>query len=312
MAFTANGRSNTAGKFALEVGKTSAGWVQSVEGGHATSDVIVEKVGPDNIQHKHIGGVKYEDITINCGTGMSKAFYEWIKASFDRKHMRNDGAIHTCDYDGNIVTTLDWHMGLISEVGFPALDASSKDAAKMSIKVSPEITRHKKGSGKADVSKFALGQGEQKKWTLANFRLSIQGLEDACKKVNKIEAITLKQKVIEDACGELRDYPKEPANLEIPNLVITMAEATSEKFYEWHKSFVIDGKNDQGSEKGGTLEYLTPDLKTVLFTLTFSNLGIFKFTPEKRDAGSENISRVKAEMYCENIEFKYGGGSSWA
>lgn len=30
---------------------------------------------------------------------------------------------------------------LISEIGFPALDASSKDAAKMSIKFSPETTR---------------------------------------------------------------------------------------------------------------------------------------------------------------------------
>ena len=28
---------------------------------------------------KHLAGVKYEDITVNCGTGMSKGFYEWTK-----------------------------------------------------------------------------------------------------------------------------------------------------------------------------------------------------------------------------------------
>ena len=37
----------------------------------------------------------------------------------------------------------------------------------------------------------------------------------------------------------------------------------------------------------------------MLFTLTFKHLGIFKLTPEKVEAGSENIRRVKAEMYCE-------------
>ena len=87
-------RGYTTGKYAFEFGPHKAGWIQSLEGGHATADVVSEKVGPDHIVHKHIAGVKYEDITVNCGTGMSKAFYEWIKASFDRKHQRYDGAIH--------------------------------------------------------------------------------------------------------------------------------------------------------------------------------------------------------------------------
>ena len=55
----------------------------------------------------------------------------------------------------------------------------------------------------------------------------------------------------------------------------------------------------------------TNGVKTVLFTLTFKNLGIFKLTPEKVEAGSENIRRVKAEMYCEDMSFAYGGGSAW-
>jgi len=305
-------RGYMAGKFGLEIGKSTAGWVQSCEGGHATSDVVVEKVGSDCYQHKHLAGVKYEDITVNCATGMSKGLYDWIKASFDNKHMRNDGAIHSCDYDHNIVSTLNFHQALITEIGFPALDAASKDAAKMSIKFSPEWTEWKKGSGKVDPSKYALGKGEQKKWLPANFRLVIAGLEEGCKKVNKIEALTLKQKVVENPVGELRTYEKEPANLEVPNLVITLAESHADAFYQWHHDFVIKGDNGQDKEKGGTLEYLTPDLKTTLFTLTFHQLGIFKLTPEKVEAGSENIRRLKAEMYCEKIDFAYAGGSTWS
>ena len=77
---TNNQRGYTAGRFAMDLGGSFAGWISSIEGGHATSDVVVEKLGADMIQHKHMAGVKYEDISVSCGTGMSKAFYTWIQA----------------------------------------------------------------------------------------------------------------------------------------------------------------------------------------------------------------------------------------
>ena len=88
----ADPRGYTAGRFALEIDGAHAGWLHSAEGGHATSDVVTEKVGADMIQKKHLAGVKYEDISISCGTGMSKAFYDWIQDSFDHKASRKNGA----------------------------------------------------------------------------------------------------------------------------------------------------------------------------------------------------------------------------
>jgi hypothetical protein len=35
----------------------------------------------------------------------------------------------------------------------------------------------------------------------------------------------------------------------------------------------------------------------------FKQLGIFKLSPENLDAGDEAIRRVRAEMYCEEIQF---------
>jgi len=300
----------TAGRFAMDLGGKFAGWISSIEGGHATSDVVVEKLGADMIQHKHLAGVKYEDISVSCGTSMSKAFYSWIDASLSRKHARNDGAIITADYDQKEVSRLTFWHALITEVGFPALDAASKDAAKMTIKFSPERTRATQSKGGA--ASAPIGKGEQKKWLPSNFRLKIDGLDKGCAKVNKIEALTIKQKVVEDPCGQQRDYQKVPASIEYPNLVVTLSEAYAEEFYKWHEEFVINGDNGQDKEKGGTLEYMSANMKDVLFTLTFSGLGIFKLTPEKVEAGSENIRRVKAEMYCEQITFKEGSGAVFA
>jgi len=300
MALTTTTRGYVAGKYGIELGGAPAGWVQSVEGGHAYSDVVNEKLGPDHIIHKHIAGVKYDDITIACGTGMTKPFYEWIKASFDRKHDRKDGAVVTADYNYNEITRMTFNHALISEIGFPALDASSKDAARMTVKIMPEYTRTAKGSGKQ------LGKVDtkiQKKWLPANFRLKIDGLE--CTRVNKIDAIVVKQKVVENAVGELRDYEKEPANLEIPNLGITLAESHGESWYKWHEDFVIKGDNGEDKEKAGTLEYLTPDLKETVFTITFSHLGIFKLDPEKVAPGVDAIRRLKAELYVQDMKFDY-------
>jgi len=311
MAITADKRSYVAGKYGIELDGIMAGWVWSAEGGHATSDVVVEKLGPDHVQKKHIAGVKYEDLSVQCGTGMSKSFYQWMKDSFDHKYTRKNGAIIAADYNYKEHSRLTFYNGLITEIGFPALDAASKDAAKMTIKFAPEYTRMTTTTGGPSVSgKYAIDAKVQKKWLPANFRLRIDGLDDTCMRVNKIEAITVKQKVVENPIGELRDYEKEPAVLEIPNLVITFPESHSKGFYDWHEDFVIKGNNGDDKEKSGSLEFLTPNLQEVLFTITFKHLGVFKLTPEKVESGSENIRRLKAEMYCEEMAFDYK--QAWA
>ena len=119
----------------------------------------------------------------------------------------------------------------------------------------------------------------------------------------------MKQKVTENAIGEQRDYQKEPTSVEIPNLVITLAESHADEFYRWHEDFVIKGNNGEDREKGGTLEYLTPNLQEVLFTLHFYHLGVFKVSPDKVEASAEPIRRLKVEMYCEDIKFDFSGAA---
>lgn len=306
MPITADKRSYVAGKYAIELDGINAGWVWSVEGGHATADVVVEKMGSDHLQRKHIGNVKYEDMTVTCGTGMSKAFYTWIQDSFDHKYSRKNGAAITADFNYKEHSRINFFNALITEIGMPAQDAASKDAAKMTIKFANEYTRYlpaKGGGASIGGGKFPANAAVQKQWKNNTFRLVIDGFD--CTRVNKIEALTVKQKVIEQAVGEMRDYEKEPGHVEIPNLVFTLPESHAEEVFKYHEDFVIKGNCSQDKEKGGTLTYLAQDLKTELFSLTFVQLGIFKCTPDKTDAGSEQVRRVKVEMYCEDIQFNY-------
>jgi phage tail-like protein len=288
-------------KFGLELDGQFAGWINSAEGGDATADVVLEKMGADHIQHKHIAGVKYEDITVNCGTGMSKNFYDWIKASFDKQFLSKSGAIVGYDYSARANSRLEWTNGFITEIGFPALDASSKDAGKMTIKISPSRTRMVTGGQGVPGVKQAI----QKKWLSANFRLQLAGCQTASTRVSKVEAITLKILHTTNPGVVMKAPGIEAVQWDISNLAFATAEGFAAELYQWHQDFVIMGNNGRDKERGGTLAYLTPDMKESLFTLTFRGLGIFKLAPETVAAGTAGIPRVRAEMYCEDIGFAY-------
>jgi len=295
---SANGddkRNYTSGRYGLMIGSTFAGWLHSFSGGEASTDVVTEKTGADQTKQKHIGDVKYSPISFACGSGMSKDFYQWIKDLCENKNSRKDGAVIVTDATFKEKERTAFTKGLLTEVVFPALDASSKDAAKMTIKIKPEVTQHQKNDGM-----IYTNDPSHKQWNSANFRLKINGLDHACMKVSKIDAITIKQKTISGSSGE-----RMPANVEVSNLVITLPESEAQDFMQWQTDIVKQKNN--GPKKDGTLEYLDKDAQTTLFTLNFRNLGIFKITPVKSATGAKWIT---VEMYNESIKFD-APGAGW-
>jgi hypothetical protein len=304
MPITQDARAYVAGRYSLELDAFTAGWVESAEGGAAMADVIEEKAIPYHIVRKHIAGLKYEDITVNCGTGMSKALYDWISDTLEGKYVRKNGALVGVDYNFKPQSRLSFR-GLIKEVGFPAPDGSSKDAAKLTVKIAPDYARQEAPTAGAGGSGAKSGADQQKKWLCANFRLKLDGLN--CTRVSRIEPLVLKTVIVENPVGEMREYEKEPAHIEVPDLVVTLAERDAQDFHTWHEDFVIRGNSGEDKEKSGTLELLAPNLQEVLFTLSFSGVGIYKLASLRADA-TETIRRVTASMYCEEMKFAVGTG----
>ena len=288
-------RAFSTGRFALEIDGNIVGFVNAVEGGMAFGDVVKE-AGEDFFFKKHIGNAGFRDIRLEFGADMDGSFYDWIASSLGMNYMRKNGAIVGADFNGNVVSRLEFQHALITEFTLPAADATSKDAAKMSIVLSPERTvLNRKASGKLSTT----GARTQKRWLPSNFRFSIDGIDT--KKVSKIEALTVKLPRITD-CFKCEELPPGPTKIDFPHVVVTTGEP-AEQLYDWFESFVIQGNNGDESEKGGSLEYLSSDLKTVLFTLKFRNLGIFELMPVAVDAGGSSVPKLLAAMYCEYMEF---------
>ena len=296
-------RSYVAGNFFLNLDGQKTGFLKSVDGGAAVAEVIKEASGASYFEKKHIGNVKYEDITCQLGFSMSKGLYNWIQASWAMNYQRKNGEIVACDYKLDAKSSRQFFNALLTETTIPACDGASKEPAYMTIKFAPEYTRVVKASGKPGGDNASFGKNEQKQWLPSNFRLELDGLD--CTKVSKVDSFSIKQSTKEDEVGQDRDYFKEPGKLEFPNLKITLSQVTAQSWYDWHEDFVIKGNCSEDKEKAGRLVFLSPNRQTELAEIKFKNIGIFKLSDEKGEANNDAIKRVSAELYVEEMEFAY-------
>jgi hypothetical protein len=177
----------------------------------------------------------------------------------------------------------------------PSLDAASKDPCYMTVKLKPEVMKYVESDPN---SKVNVVPSQQKKWLPANFRLSIDGMEDVCKHVTKIEHPSIKIKIPSDA-GSMRQSIRVPGRVEYPNITFYIPESYGRDLFRWSKDTTW-----MKTPRNGTLEYLSSD-NTPLFTLTFKGLGIFKISDNKSGSGSDKVMYTTMEMYCEDIRFKY-------
>jgi len=287
-------RTFSSGHFSLELDGQNVGLINSFEGGDGRAGVIVEAAGASYFSRKHVGSPEYEDFTIEFGLANDQALYGWIEQTLTGQHTRRNGAIVMADFANNAKARRTFTDALISEVAFPAMDASSKGAGFMTVKLTTEFSETLPAQGKVNVP-----LPTPKAWQASNFKLEIDGGIDTSR-VAKVDAFTIKQGIVRDQIGDVRDPVKQPGKLEFPNLTVTLSAVGSESWFDWFEDFVIQGNNSNADERNGTLRFLAPNLKDELGQVRFFNLGIFAIGAESMGGGT--VQRVVAELYCERME----------
>ena len=296
-------RTFTGGNFQLMLDGLKCGFLKSVDGGAPVGDVIAES-GPAYFTRKHLGTIKYEPFVLQFGLAMGGQLYDWINASWNNNYTRKNGAVVATDVNFNAVSQREFFNALISETTIPALDGSSKEPGYLTLKVAPEYTRISKGSGTvSDIAKVT-----QKLWLPSNFKVTIDGLD--CTKIRAVDSFTVKQAATTDDIGDARDYQRQPARLEFPNLKITLLESSAKSWFDWFDDFAIKGNNDDSKEKKGSIAFLSPNLADELMRIDLFNLGIFRIGYDKRDANSDGAATVTADLYCERMELHLAAAKS--
>ncbi len=148
-------RTYTAGKFALELDGAVACWLQSVKGGDARGDVVVESHGVSSYPKKHLAQISYADIEMSLALPMAPSLVDWIEATLEGSLDCRDGAIVAVDAQYKELWRREFTSALITEVQFPALDGASKDSAFLTVKIAAGV--YEQGEGKRREARLQNG-----------------------------------------------------------------------------------------------------------------------------------------------------------
>ena len=141
----------------------------------------------------------------------------------------------------------------MKEVVFPGLDAAANEPAYFKVILTPETIVYQSSSSRQAVPP---PQPNQATLNSSKFRLRIQGLEQACAFVQRIEPLVVKQEIINYMDGGSSGISRVRAGrIEVGNLVITLPQHQAGPFTEWFSLFVLQGQIS-GNAKQGTLESL--------------------------------------------------------
>ncbi len=137
------------------------------------------------------------EVTMTCGTGMSRGFYAWVADSF-AKFIYHDATIVALgsgsDSWSNRTQCLALKNAQVTEIGFPALDAASKNPATLSVKFRAETGQWVNGG-------LPFNPPPKSAPRPSHFRFLIDGLGEPCQRVRKIDAIVVKGLTQSGAAG---------------------------------------------------------------------------------------------------------------
>lgn len=299
-------RAYSAAHFLLELdGSHIAGFFRSAEGGGVKSDIMTYEMGPIMDQWRQMGKPKYEDLKIQVGMSMSDQFYAWISSFFAGRVERRNGAVLAADFHYNERARREMFDMLISEVSIPKFDASDRAPCYMGVHLVPERVRFEPGRG---IPIAPQVQMRQKLWTPNRFIFSIDGFEQATRRVTKIDGFSIKQEVMEYRSGRMRDPMRIPGRIEFPNLTFYLPESDAQPIIDHFTRRVIEGQPPPATRLSGSITALDSD-SAPLCTISLYGIDIASIGPDKSDSTSQEIKQVRVDITVERMEFAYTHGS---
>lgn len=267
----------------------------SVTGGVPVADVATGNQGADGTTKKQVANVRFEDIVAETPLG-AKPLHDWISATMQGQNMTRNGSI----VGGGVLGERAFHNGLLTEVAFPAMDATSRDMGAITVTITPERMMYTKASGEAPKAGPAV-RGQR--WSTNAFRVEMDGLDGS--KVSRVDPITFRRQLAASQAGIFREPSQVPSTTTLSNIRLTMSEASAQTWADWQRTFLIDGRHQDGDEKNGAIVLLASDMKSEVARIQLSNCGIVRLAPV--EGGNQPVARVTAELYCERIGFQANG-----
>ena len=294
-------RSYASGRFALTLGGQTCGFMKSCTPGGLTADVADMPQATDNIVKKTVANFKWDDWTISVALGMGHNLYNWMKQALDKSAVPQSGELIIADFDYKAQRVVEFYDALITGITFPKCAAEGKEIGYVNLSFSPTRCRTRKGDG-SDIR--GLIGPKSKSYATNNFRVDISGLTEECKRVAEVGEMKFESKIATDHVGIHNEPEKCYAALSQPDFDIKFSGADNEAWDNLTKGFFVDGARLESNEHTGSIEYLGPDMKTVLATLSMQNMGLKKMAHGDLAPNDEKMQRMNAVFYVESYHLE--------
>jgi hypothetical protein len=266
--------------------------VRSIDGGVAQVE-IVETPSPGGIGLKRPAAVRFDPVSLEVGLDTG-GLSDWLRSTLDRKYSRKDLVLHQIDTSKNELASIELRDALVTEIDVPKLDAGDSGEAWLKVKLQPEFVRRGTGSGKS-----AAGKAKPDPLKPSTTRLEISGI-GAVPELMAVGAFGFKQTFKKDYVGNPPTPNVEPTRLELPDLVVTLADTGGKSgaraFDAWFEDSAIKGNSDD--KRTAVLTVESHGRRTLTFT--FSGVGIASAQMFQGTAGRGREYR----LYAENVSLK--------
>jgi tail tube protein gp19 len=244
---------------------------------------------------------KLNEFSFKCGAGMARAFFDWVKETFQGKYGPKNGAIVAFGIDQVEKQRVEFNNALLTSVTMPDLNQASRDPAWITVHMTAEGSKISAGGAKLGASPYVSGGAVP--WPASEFRISIDKLEKECSAITEVSSVGIGTKVQAAAVGQGREPVMIPASSSVSDVTITLPMASSEPFLAWSKQ-TLEGKNPP--TRTATIEYMSTNSKATYFTLNLTGVGIISAEISKAE---KSQLPTKMRMYAESIDFSAGSAA---
>lgn len=272
----------------LTLDGVACGPVDNFEGGDARTSVVVEPSSGNALPKKHVTGVNYAPIIFDVRFPLPKPVVDAINEFAANR--RSPSTLVLATYNQNFQlygTPLQANNAVLTEVRFPLLDvANAKDVMRATLVFTAGSVQTATVGVPATLSATSVRQSTG----TSGFKVHIGTLPTTG--LSQVQAFTIKQ-----SSGS--------AAPEFSNVMLTLVASDLAGWSAWRDSFVINGINDDASEKNASLEFLSSATSSgapaVVFTLQFSHVGIVRASTIPMPSGAEGVNRFQSEIYYETV-----------
>jgi hypothetical protein len=291
-------RPSAASRYVIELDGVRVGIASWVEGGEPVGTVVATSLGPANVQKKHVTTIKWTPIKVTLGMGMGSPLFDWIKAFLGRQDTKKNGAIIVFDAAGRPRSRVDWLSGSITEVAFPAPDATDRAEGQLVVTIQPQRTTQRDAAHEARLA----APPKTRPWLLSNFRIAIDNIASDTRRVSRIESIVVRRSITEYRDGASREVSIILGPQQVTDVILTLPDGQANECARWADDFLVQGHSSDADERNATIDYLDPSMRP-LCTMTLRHLGIYRLAREQAATAKNVTAKAKAYLYCEELLF---------